>query len=581
MSVTLLSYAAGDPIHSANQRALVASARQCGGFDTIRSLGPDASAPPARANRTPGAGYWHWKPRIILAALESAAPDDLVVYLDAGARLRRPFAPLFDLARRHDAVLFANDYFNAAYTKRDAFILTGTDTPACHGARQLDAALMLWRNTPAARQFVARWLEACTDPRALTDAPGACGAPELPQFRAHRHDQALLSLLLWRDHRSAALAVLPRRVKYRFIQHHRRRISWLPIPLWHATHDGPWECQQALRRRRFLAQQRRRRRAPTSPPACPMQRLPHPAIYRDVDRCLAFLRDLPPAAPPAGAPTPVHFFWVGNTFGAKPALCLRSFLATQDPQRVRPRLWFADAAAHAAATTNPHLAPLLPALETRVFDLAAYAADTPLAAAPWLPRLEPAARSDVARLLILFRHGGYYSDLDALFLRDLGPLATLHAGAEVCFQWSATAAGTNAFAFHAAGSAVLGTLLTRTAEIGSAHPRPLLDFRVAPPALLLLPVAAFSPLWLVADGHARSAFAPFTRFDEFFAPRTADDPRRATLDTFFPGAFTYHWHGRWHLPEHPDSWAGQLAHDIAARLADKYPALSAAPPFGR
>ena len=145
--VTLLSYAAG-AVHEANQRALVASATRLGSFDRIEPRGVLSSRHPLRLahpevfQTSVGAGYWLWKPQIILEALEAAAADDIIVYIDVGARLRRPVSSLIALARERDGVLFANDYFNAAYTKRDAFVLTDTDMPDCHGARQLDAALM-------------------------------------------------------------------------------------------------------------------------------------------------------------------------------------------------------------------------------------------------------------------------------------------------------------------------------------------------------------------------------------------------------------------------------------------------------
>ena len=577
MATILLSYAAGPPVHSANQRALAASASRVGGFDCVESKGPLAVDHPLRMSHAgvladkEGAGYWIWKPQIILEALETAAPDDIIVYVDSGARLRRSFEPLVALARAHDAVLVRNDHANATHTKRDAYVLTGTDNADCHGAPQLDAALMLWRNTAPSRRLVSAWLDACRDARALTDQPSVCGLPELPSFRAHRHDQALLSLLVWRDRRDYALALLPRRAKYRFIEHHRRRTTTMPIALWHATHDADWETRRAFNRRREIARRRAQGfRARLAGEPCRMQRLADPRVYTSVDRCLAFLRALPKAPPHVGPPEPVHFFWNGPEFGSKPSLCLRSFLATQDRDRVRPWLWLAHARAYDERYGNPHLAPLAPYMEIRKFDMRALAEGTPLASGSFAPDLRPDAASDFARLLCLFHHGGCYSDLDALFLRDLGPLLALAGNREFCFQWSATKKGTNAFSRHARSSEILKGLMTRARAAESGHSRHLFAFDDGPTDVLMLPVAAFSPVWLVVDGHDESAFAPFRRFDDFFLARPADDPRRATLDTFFPGAFTYHWHGRWGAPESASSWAGQLSADIDDKLAVKF-----------
>lgn len=587
MAIVLVSYAAGAPIHAANQRALRDSAHALGLFDRMEMRGPLEPDHPLRRDNPAifaslsGAGLWLWKPQIILDALLRAAPDDLIVYADSGSRFRRSPAPLLELARRHDAVLIVNDYPNIAFTKRDAFILTDTDVPACHASAQLDAAFMIWRNTPASRDLVRRWLELCQDPRALDDQPSRCGLPELPSFRSHRHDQALLTLLVWREAGRPSIALQPRRLKYRYLEHHRRRVLWLTIALWHATHDGPWELRRAAKRHLQLCRLSRKRRAPpSSTTSCTMRRLPDRRIYTSVDHCLAYLRSLPSTAPLPENPVPVHFFWDGSEFGAKPALCLASFLATQDPRRFRPWLWLGHSNAWNARAALPHLAPLLPHLEIRHADLKDLARETPLEGEPHWEKVSPAGRSDLARLLVLHRHGGMYSDLDALFLRDLGALQTLVGAHEFCFQWSAEPVGTNAFSGHQAGSLLLAGIMRRARGLGAPHARRLLPFADAPRDLLLLPVAAFSPLWLVNDGHDQSVFAPFTRFDEFFSPRPASSPQRATLETFFPGAFTYHWHGRWSAPEAASSWAGQLAADIRARLRRSFPETASLPVFG-
>ncbi len=315
-----------------------------------------------------------------------------------------------------------------------------------------------------------------------------------------------------------------------------------------------------------------------------MRRLLLPEIYPSIDRCLAFARALPsPSDALPAEPMPVHFFWQGREFGAKPALCLKSFLATQDPRRFRAWLWLENGDAFAAASANPRLAPLLPALTLRHYDATELARDTPFADCAWTRSLAAPARSDIARLCCLARHGGCYSDLDALFLRDLAPLLALAGDAEFCFQWSAEPSGTNAFCRHHSGSAILAELMHRAVAVRSAHPRQLLAVEGAPEHLLLLPVALFSPLWLQRDGRDFSTLAPFGGFDDFFRKFGwfhRRDPSVTSLATFFPGAFTYHWHGRWSAGEHRESYAGLVAASLEAELSRAQPALAAGPPFG-
>lgn len=265
MALHLVCYAAGPAIHFLNQAALVASARRHG-VPSISALDATTAADPAFLSQhhdtlalAEGAGYWLWKPRIIFDALERSAENDLVLYADSGSDLRGPLDTLTSAAEGRDGILFWNDYPNRLHVKRDAFVLTGTDTPRHHDARQLDAAFLLFRNTPRVRAFVRLWLDHCADPRQLTDQPNTCGLPDLPGFTGHRHDQSLLTLLYLRERGELDFRTFARRVKHRHFRHHRRRITWLPIWFWHAFHDGGETAILRLRRRFSIVQRRLRR----------------------------------------------------------------------------------------------------------------------------------------------------------------------------------------------------------------------------------------------------------------------------------------------------------------------------------
>lgn len=308
-----------------------------------------------------------------------------------------------------------------------------------------------------------------------------------------------------------------------------------------------------------------------------MRRLPDATLYTQIDACLAFCRALPPEpASAAPTPVPVHFFWQG-VFSAKAAFGLRSFLATQNLARTPAVLWLEDAAEFEHAARNPHLAPLLPLIALRQFDAAREVEGTPFASAAWARDPgKPAAASDVARLAILYRYGGIYSDLDAVFLRELGPLMRLTDDAEFVFQWSREPRATHAFCRLHAGSDVTQKLMARANAARSAHPTAVLSYSDPLPELLVLPVACFSPLWLQVDEHDRSRSAPFGRFADFFRRFRwwfHRDPRFCVPENFFPGAFTYHWHGLWRASEHQDSYAGLLDAEFNRRLRARFPAL--------
>lgn len=145
-----------------------------------------------------GAGYWLWKPRIILDIYETMQPDDILVYADAGSFIINNPLPLLEAARQEDGgiLLFGLCHHKMhTFCKRDAFILAEADEIKYFDANQFLASFIIVRPTHFARTLLERWLQLCLDKRALTDIPNEMGQPNLPHFRDHRHDQALLSLV--------------------------------------------------------------------------------------------------------------------------------------------------------------------------------------------------------------------------------------------------------------------------------------------------------------------------------------------------------------------------------------------------
>lgn len=147
--------------------------------------------------RRRGAGYWIWKPYLILKTMKKAKENDLIVYSDAGMEVIRPLKPLFDLCRQHGGrMLFqTHKLLNRAWTKRDCFVLMNCDSAKYWDAQQLMGSFCLFVNNRQNRRFVKEWLSYCCSERVVSDAPNRCGLPNFPEFRDHRHDQSVLSLL--------------------------------------------------------------------------------------------------------------------------------------------------------------------------------------------------------------------------------------------------------------------------------------------------------------------------------------------------------------------------------------------------
>jgi hypothetical protein len=144
-----------------------------------------------------GAGYWLWKPYIILDALRSAPEGTVVLYTDVAFTYIADPAPLFSMAGIDDVVLFENapQNFQDKWTKRDAFVKLDADRPEYHYRRQLDAGIQLYRSGPKAIAFLEATKTAMQDPAVLTDQPNICGLPNLDGFVEHRHDQSVLTIM--------------------------------------------------------------------------------------------------------------------------------------------------------------------------------------------------------------------------------------------------------------------------------------------------------------------------------------------------------------------------------------------------
>jgi len=212
----------------------------------------------------------------------------------------------------------------------------------------------------------------------------------------------------------------------------------------------------------------------------------------------------------------------------------------------------------------------------RPYDARIEALGTPLEGSKSLLGADDAVvASDAMRLLILYRYGGCYIDTDTMALRDFMPLllSEYGRGAFGC-RWSArNNFSNNAIIRWDKGSALGLFLLERAKRIDSCGGRMLLTHDGGvPDEFLELPCAFFDPLWPHYDGEDHFAARPFSRFRDFFRPfGFFHRPRAgvAGVADFFPGAFAYHWHGLWNMPEKRESYFGMFEAEIDKLLADR------------
>lgn len=150
-------------------------------------------------NQPRGAGYWIWKPYIILQTLEQLNEGDVVLYTDGGMSVIDNLNPLFNItleSSKYGRMLFQipGGHINKTFTKRDCFILMGCDEKKYYDGNLTNGAISLWKKTPENIEYLKEYLRYLRDPRIVTDAPNMMG-PNLIEFKDHRHDQSVLSLM--------------------------------------------------------------------------------------------------------------------------------------------------------------------------------------------------------------------------------------------------------------------------------------------------------------------------------------------------------------------------------------------------
>jgi hypothetical protein len=160
-----------------------------------------------------GAGYWLWKPYIILKTLEKIPENDIVFYLDVDHYFtpnvgNRNFISLikehlerdvYDSERDAPSQLFfiegGSTLPNIGYVKRDALILTGCDSEEYWYSYIISAGFICWKNNSLSKKIVKEWLRFSRDKRILTNTPSQL-AEEYPEFQRHNADASALSMVV-------------------------------------------------------------------------------------------------------------------------------------------------------------------------------------------------------------------------------------------------------------------------------------------------------------------------------------------------------------------------------------------------
>lgn len=146
-----------------------------------------------------GAGFYLWKPYFVWKAISSIKSKDFLVYLDsAGFYYRSSIIPIVSYMQNYDIDMICSRryrYLEKHWTKRDAFVYMGCDSPKYTEQVQAMSGFFVLRKTDKTIKLIQEWLMYAQDYRIITEVPNVSGLDNYIGFQQHRHDQSILSLL--------------------------------------------------------------------------------------------------------------------------------------------------------------------------------------------------------------------------------------------------------------------------------------------------------------------------------------------------------------------------------------------------
>ena len=146
-----------------------------------------------------GAGYWLWKPYLILKKLNEIDYGEYLVYMDSGANFIKPADDLLESIDDKGILAFQlKNNKNNKWIKGDCFFAINSidDVYKFKDDEQILASFIFFRKTDFCVNFVKKWLYYAEQKNVIMDLPNVF-FPNCNEFIDHRHDQAIFSLLCY------------------------------------------------------------------------------------------------------------------------------------------------------------------------------------------------------------------------------------------------------------------------------------------------------------------------------------------------------------------------------------------------
>jgi len=143
---------------------------------------------------TIGAGYWLWKPYLILKALETIEENDIVFYLDLGDNLHQNISEYVrkKIDENNGFFLVSGHHHHLKWTKNDCFTLMNCFGEKYFNSIQLEAGCCAFQKKKEVLDFIKEWLFYCQNYDIISNESVSKNSPI---FIEHRYDQSILTNL--------------------------------------------------------------------------------------------------------------------------------------------------------------------------------------------------------------------------------------------------------------------------------------------------------------------------------------------------------------------------------------------------
>ena len=149
-------------------------------------------------NNKRGFGYWLWKPYLIIKTLELLDDEDILVYLDCGCEIdirnKNQILELFKIVKTDKIIgSYVKKSKESAWTKKDLFIALQTLKSKYIYSEQRQATGLILLKCKEVVKLVNQWYKIGSNYHLIDDSSSK--EKNFNNFKEHRHDQSILSLL--------------------------------------------------------------------------------------------------------------------------------------------------------------------------------------------------------------------------------------------------------------------------------------------------------------------------------------------------------------------------------------------------